>query len=372
MAGLTLILGACSSPEQLAVKALTKKHYRLAADDFLLAAANGDISSLDLFQKTGFAVDTTNIHGRTALIEASRNGQFAAVQWLIQAGASTTLSDVRQRDALIAAAGGGHTAIARLLLANGADSALRDTAGWTCLSLAAYKGHAEIVHLLAARSDQNRLNEALLLACFNGDVVTIANLLNQGADINCKSPECLTPLMITAKKGKMEATRFLLSQKANHLMIGTGGKTAALLAKESGFSNIYELILAAEPTEEEKILRAATLLGGNAGNAPGNARKKLVALKGSTIRSLTPQSDALSVFQITEFPEDQSPAEKWAILTASNSQYRYLARTGDTFRTFDSTHGERKYLVVAVNGKEIALQEEKSQQTFRLGRDGPG
>jgi len=373
-----LVLGACSSPEKLAVKALAKNQYQLTAEDFLLAASVGDIPSLILFQKAGFDIDATDANGRTALIEAARKGRSDAVGWLIQAGATTTMADLRGRDALIAAAGGGYTGIVRSLLQHGADSELRDAAGWTGLSLAAYKGQAETVTLLANQADPSRLNEALLLACFIGHVETISKLLSHGADLNCKSPENLTPLMITAKKGRVDAARFLLEKRANHLAIGAGGKTAAVFAQESGFANIHELIMngrVTEPTSDEKILRAATMAGAMTAQSPNpttnpkpESPKKLVALKGSTLRSQSQKSDVLSAFKLIEFHEARATADACAILTAPQSGYRYLARTGDTFRTIDPANEEKTYLVVALGGEDIQLQDQKSRVTVRLGR----
>lgn len=161
-------------------------------------------------------------------------------------GADPRHTNASGRDALIAASAMGYDAVARMLLSRGADATNRDKEGWNALSLAAYNGHSEVVSLLGAQADPEALDDALLIASFTGDEKAIAKLLGLGANINVRSPEGKTPLMISADAGKTGAVRLLLQNRANPYAEDNDGKTAANLAQVSGHTETHDLIIAPE------------------------------------------------------------------------------------------------------------------------------
>ena len=62
------------------------------------------------------------------------------------------------------------------------------------------------------------------------------------------------------------------------------------------------------------------------------------------------------------------PVDSYAILTANNSDYRYVAKTGDIFQVVDPDNGERDFQVVAVGQSDVAVKELASAKIVRLGR----
>ena len=107
-----------------------------------------------------------------------------------------------------------------MLLSRGADTSIRDSEGWGALSIAAYNGHAGVVSLLAASATPADLDDALLVASFSGDAKVVDTLLGQGANINARSPESKTPLMIASEAGKTDAVRVLLQNRVGWMVVG--------------------------------------------------------------------------------------------------------------------------------------------------------
>ncbi len=240
--GLSLLFVGCADPQQQAAKSLSGKGYELTVKDLLNAAAAGDLGSLELFQAAGMDIDSADASGNTALICASAAGQLAAVERILGLGADPRKVNGVGRDALISASSKGFEEVARMLLGRGADTAIRDAEGWGALSIAAYNGHAGTVSLLAGGATPAELDDALLLASFSGDAKVIDTLLGQGANINARSPESKTPLMIASEAGRLDAVRVLLQNQANPYAVDLNNQTAANLAMAAGHEEVSSLI----------------------------------------------------------------------------------------------------------------------------------
>ncbi len=241
--GLTLAgLVSCGNPQKEALRNVEKKGYQLTAADLHAAAAAGDIEGLEMFQAAGLAVDSTDAKGQTALMKAGEAGNLDGVEKLLGMGADPRLLDSRGRDALIVAAGKGHTDVVRMLLSRGADDSVRDTEGWGALSLAAYHGQVETVKLLGSTASASELDDALLVASFGKSAEVVNALLDQGANINSRSPKSKTPLMIASEAGRTEIVRVLLQNQANPYAVDRENQTAANLAVTAGHPEIGELI----------------------------------------------------------------------------------------------------------------------------------
>lgn len=239
----TLALTSCSNPQKLAEKALEEKGYDLTVKDFLMAASAGDSESIDYFMESGMEVDSSDSSGNTALLKAAGSGRIGVVRKLLGLGADPRHTNHVGRDALISASAKGFEDVARMLIDRGADSSLKDSEGWGALSIASYNGHSEVVSLLAGQSSADELDDALLVASFTGDEKVIDTLLNQGANINARSPENKTPLMIAAEGGKIEIARVFLQNQANPYAVDGDNLTAANLAEREGFVEVKELIM---------------------------------------------------------------------------------------------------------------------------------
>lgn len=239
---LPLCLVSCSDPQKVAVKGLKKEGYEPTSEEFIRAAASGELAALELFRAAGMEIDGIDRSGNTALIKAAEGGHRDAVDRILGLGADPRAVNASGRDALLVAADKGHEEVARLLLSRGADASLRDKEDWSALALAAYNGHSGVVSLLAASAAAAELDDALLVASFRGKPEVLKTLLGQGANISARSPESKTPLMIAAAAGNLEAVRVLLQNRANPYAVDLNNDTAANLALTAGHGEIERLI----------------------------------------------------------------------------------------------------------------------------------
>lgn len=238
-----LLMVGCGDPKSQAIKQLKKQGFEFTTSGLMSAATSGDLEALALFEEAGMDFEVTDASGNTALIKAAGAGQAAVVERILGIGADPRKVNGVGRDALIAASAKGHEEVARLLFGRGADTSLRDAEGWGALSIAAYNGHAGVVSLLAATSRPAELDDALLVASFTGDAKVINTLLGQGANINVRSPESKTPLMIASESGKLAAVRVLLQNQANPYAVDLNNQTAANLALAAGHEEVNSVIL---------------------------------------------------------------------------------------------------------------------------------
>ena len=119
-----------------------------------IAAWRGDIPMMELLVARGADVNKANALGERALMHASWRGQAAAVKWLLARGARVDSEPMRW-GALHYAAFAGHGEVAKLLLENGADINARSTNGSSVLMMAVYEGHEDLVRQLLARGADN-------------------------------------------------------------------------------------------------------------------------------------------------------------------------------------------------------------------------
>ncbi|MDF1816457.1 MAG: hypothetical protein P1V20_29925, partial [Verrucomicrobiales bacterium] len=64
--------------------------------------------------------------------------------------------------------------------------------------------------------------------------------------------------------------------------------------------------------------------------------------------------------------ETSEPIDSYAILTADNSSYRYVAKTGDIFQTVDTNQEEKDYQVVAIEETNVAFKDLTNAKIFTV------
>lgn len=126
----------------------------------MIAAWEGNLELMALFVERGARIDLANDFDEVALQLAAWKGRLAAVRWLIERGAAVNRPP-RHWSALHYAVFAGHRDVAELLIARGADVNARSTNGSTVLMMAAREGHEELAGaLIAAGADPRPANDA--------------------------------------------------------------------------------------------------------------------------------------------------------------------------------------------------------------------
>ncbi|TCV96191.1 hypothetical protein EC912_102541 [Luteibacter rhizovicinus] len=181
----------------------------LRADDLPVAAAAGDTHAIDRLLELGFAVDTRDPQGATALLRACGAGQRDVAAHLLAAGADATTTAGSGVTPLAAAVNARRDGIVDLLIEHKVPVDQRLPGEATALMIAATLGYPEIVEtLLAAGADSNAEDahghtalHAAAQYCFGGtDSLRARRLLDllirHGSDVNKVDREGKTPLLL--------------------------------------------------------------------------------------------------------------------------------------------------------------------------------
>ena len=116
----------------------------------IAAWTGGNIELMELFHVRGANPRRSNNNGEQAIQLAAWNGQTEAVRWLLDHGAVLN-RDGKHWDALHYAVFNGHTKLAAELIQRGADVNARTPNGSTALMLAAREGNDAARLLLRSR-----------------------------------------------------------------------------------------------------------------------------------------------------------------------------------------------------------------------------
>ncbi|GKZ35819.1 hypothetical protein AbraIFM66950_006617 [Aspergillus brasiliensis] len=154
----------------------------------------------------------------------------------------------------LAASRGHERAVVFLLDEAKVDANAADAWGMTALQRAAEKGHTSVVRALLRRQADPRLVDHRQLTAFHhaaatGNVDTITALweATPALDINARGLDGMTPLMMAACQGRVNAVRKIIGLSADVTLKNDKGWTALDLAQDRGHVEI-ERILALLPT----------------------------------------------------------------------------------------------------------------------------
>ena len=209
----------------------------------ILASACGNLYLVELLLAKGANVDIQCMHGYTALMWASDKGRQDIVKALVDKNAKLDTRDNNGMTALVWASNFGHLDCVQLLLEFGADITIKSHNGWSAKDWAKDMGHYEIIQYLTlqeevcASSCKYAIKSTILILntlspyahlnsffsiCFfhylfsykqlhvhpminaskDGNLTEVQRLLNQGADVNTKDTDGLTPLIHASACGQ--------------------------------------------------------------------------------------------------------------------------------------------------------------------------
>lgn len=122
----------------------------LIGTGLMIGAWEGNIPLLELFLARGADIHRSNRFGETALMLAAWKNRAAALQWLLDHGAKPNRPGKEEKEwsALHYATFAGHAPLVDTLLAAGADINARSTNGSTVIMMAAREGHAALAQRL--------------------------------------------------------------------------------------------------------------------------------------------------------------------------------------------------------------------------------
>ncbi|MDO5610900.1 MAG: ankyrin repeat domain-containing protein [Pseudomonadota bacterium] len=255
----------------------------LQGSDLPNAAASGGQAAVERLLMMGFAVDSRDAQGCSALLRAAGSGHLALVEQLLQAGADPDLVADSGASALSAAISRGHQQVVERLLAAGAAVDARLPGGATMLMLAAALGSPEITTRLLvagadiAASDEEGLQAlhcAALFAFASDDqprvLALFDGLLLAGADPDAQTRLGVTPLLLLlGARAEPDAParneRLLLAVCERLLDVGAGlqardqrGFAPMHLAALHGLADVVRFLLraGADPNQRDQLNRS--------------------------------------------------------------------------------------------------------------------
>ncbi|OOB89150.1 hypothetical protein BZY71_00255 [Leclercia adecarboxylata] len=191
--------------------------------EFLLAAEQGNAEALKACLEKGVDINATNRQKRTGIIIASLNKHYPCVELLIAAGANIDQQDQTCFNPFLISCLTNDLTLLRLVLPANPDLDRLTRFGGVGITPASEKGHLEVVQELLAHTDIN-VNHTNFVGW---TPLLEAIVLNDGGP------------------RQQAIVKLLLDHGANPHMTDKYGKSPLELAREKGFSEIAELLIAA-------------------------------------------------------------------------------------------------------------------------------
>jgi len=193
------------------------------AQDFLIAAEQGQLDTLKKCLDNGIDINVTNRQGRTAIINASLNKHYECVSFLINAGADIDKQDQTCFNPFLLSCLNNDLTLLRLVLPANPNLDLLTRFGGVGITPASEKGHVEIVRELLEKTEIN-VNHTNFVGW---TPLLEAIVLNDGGE------------------KQQQIVKLLLENGANPHMTDKYGKKPLELAKEKGYTEIAALLVAA-------------------------------------------------------------------------------------------------------------------------------
>jgi ankyrin repeat protein len=230
------------------------------------AVRNDDVALVDRLIKAGANVKAANRYGVTPLALACENGSAPVVERLIEAGVSANSTQPMGETALHTCARTGRPEAAKVLIANGASiDAPESWRGQTPLMWAAAEGHADMVRLLVEAGADANARSAV--------VVWERQRTDEPRD-KWLPPGGLTPLLMAAREGRVEAAAALIEARADINVVDPDRHSALVLALINGHFDVAGLLIdrGIDVNMEDKVGRTALWAAVDAHTMPSSNR----------------------------------------------------------------------------------------------------
>lgn len=191
--------------------------------EFLDAAEQGQLDILKNSLKNGVDINVTNRQGRTAIVNASLNKHYECVSFLISAGADINKQDQTCFNPFLLSCLNNDLTLLRIILPANPDLDLLTRFGGVGITPASEKGHVEIVRELLEKTEIN-VNHTNFVGW---TPLLEAIVLNDGGE------------------KQQQIVKLLLDNGANPHMTDKYGKKPLELAREKGYNEIADLLVAA-------------------------------------------------------------------------------------------------------------------------------
>ena len=252
----TGLLAACYLGHQeivetlLAAGADISQHGRLQCSGLAWAAGRGHLSTVRTLIKHQADIDCGDKFGTSPLIWAVRGGHSQVVEELLRAGARVDTVGMYAWTSLVLAARSNHQHIVKLLLSHSPPPNVNvvDKDGFTALAIACKEGNLNIVHQLISHGAHINLQDRagdtnLVLASKNGHSSVVDFLLRRHSDLDTRGKENKTALYNAVEKNHVEVVRLLLSSGPDLEAVASDGNTALLRAVKNRNPHIVSLLI---------------------------------------------------------------------------------------------------------------------------------
>jgi len=184
--------------------------------------------------------------------------EVAKVQAWLDEGLDPEFHGAQLGTGLMIAAWYGHIDLMAMFVERGANPRRANQNGEQPLQLAAWNNHVEAVKwLLEHGAMMNRDGHywgALHYAVFNGHTDLARYLIAHGADVNARSPNGSTPLMLAARENREELTKDLLESGADTKLTNDWDDSALTMAMRYNHYRLGKMI--SSPEEFEIAVKA--------------------------------------------------------------------------------------------------------------------
>ena len=251
------IYGGAAESVKFLVNAGAERVKENGQTDLIEAAMLGQNEIIKALIELGSDVNAANKGGSTALLWAATNGHIETVKLLVDLNAVINEKEKTGWTALMGAARSGSSETVRFLVEQGADIHARMENGKTAVSVAG--NFPEIVRFLveqgaeaeksAGVSAQNKESEMSLTSAVTYDELkTVKSLLDKGADVNARTKEGDTALLIANRSGgvlaewnvRYQIIELLLDKGADVHAKNEDGNTPLLLSVSNNTYKITE------------------------------------------------------------------------------------------------------------------------------------